>query len=226
MGYTSNSPERPNGMSTPLPIERLEQRLLAAGVGVALATTSRQHIATWLDLMKAWNARIDLTAAKTDDDLVELMLADAVVLAAKIPHGVSVVDIGSGAGAPGMALALARPDLRLTMIEPLGKRVSFLRTVLGTVGRADVRLEKARGEDAIARRETWDVAISRATLAPPAWLVMGARLVKRPGSVWVLVANDEPPTIEGGTLAETVVYEKPLADGAAPRRALRYGLVA
>jgi 16S rRNA (guanine527-N7)-methyltransferase len=209
-------------MSPPLPIERLEQRLTIAGVGVELTTESRQSIATWLDLLKTWNARIDLTAAKTDDDLVELMLADALVLAARIPRGVSVVDIGSGAGAPAMALALARPDLRVTMIEPLGKRVSFLRTVLGTVGRTDVRLESARGEDAIRRGETWDVAISRATLAPPEWLAMGARLVGRPGSVWVLVANDEPPTHEGASLAEVVMYEKPLAEGAAPRKAFRY----
>jgi 16S rRNA (guanine527-N7)-methyltransferase len=201
--------------------------LTIAGVGVELTTESRQSIATWLDLLKTWNARIDLTAAKTDDDLVELMLADALVLAARIPRGVSVVDIGSGAGAPAMALALARPDLRVTMIEPLGKRVSFLRTVLGTVGRTDVRLESARGEDAIRRGETWDVAISRATLAPPEWLAMGARLVGRPGSVWVLVANDEPPTHEGASLAETVAYEKVSGGGApAPRRALRYEVTA
>ena len=207
-------------------VERLEQRLLAAGVGVELSAASRDHIATWLDLMMAWNARMDLTAAKTEDDLVELMLADALVLAAKIPSGVSVVDVGSGAGAPGLALALARPDLRMALIEPLGKRVSFLRTVLGTVGRTDVRLERARGEDAIARGETWNVAISRATLAPAAWLAMGARLTSRPGSVWILVANDDTPTIADGVLAETVVYEKTGADGAAPapRKALRYDL--
>lgn len=204
--------------------ERIEARLLAAGVGVELAATSREHIATWLDLMLTWNARMDLTAAKTEDDLVELMLADALVLAAKIPSGVSVVDVGSGAGAPGLALALARPDLRVTLIEPLGKRVAFLRTVLGTVERVDVRLERARGEDAIARGETWDVAISRATLAPAAWLAMGARLASRPGSVWILVANDDAPAIAGGTLAETVVYEKTTPDGTAPRKALRYDL--
>jgi len=205
--------------------ERLEQRLLAAGVGLELAPDSREHLATWLDLMMAWNARMDLTAAKTEDDLVELMLADALVLAGKIPHGASVVDIGTGAGAPGLGLALARPDLRVTLLEPLGKRVSFLRTVLGTVGRTDVRLERARGEDALARGETWGVAISRATLAPPAWLAMGARLVGRPGSVWVLVANDDTPTVDGGALAETVRYEKVNEGGeAAPRRALRYDL--
>jgi 16S rRNA (guanine527-N7)-methyltransferase len=205
--------------------ERLEQRLLAAGVGLELAPASREHLATWLDLMMAWNARMDLTAAKTEDDLVELMLADALVLAGKIPHGASVVDIGTGAGAPGLGLALARPDLRVTLLEPLGKRVSFLRTVLGTVGRTDVRLERARGEDALARGETWGVAISRATLAPPAWLAMGARLVGRPGSVWVLVANDDTPTVDGGALAETVRYEKVNEGGeAAPRRALRYDL--
>src|SRR5207244_4408464 len=107
-------------------------------------------------------------AARGGDELVDLMLADALVLATRLAPGARVVDVGTGAGAPGLAIALARPDLVVTLCEPLAKRVSFLRTVLGTVGRTDVTLVAKRGEELAA--DAWDVAMARATLAPPSWL--------------------------------------------------------
>ena len=136
-----------------------------------LDSAAKKAIATWIELLCSWNARIDLTAARSGGELVDLMLADALVLAPRIAQGRAVVDVGCGRGAPGLAIALARPDLAVTLCEPLVKRVSFLRTVVGTVGRADVAIERVRGEEL---RGTWDVAISRATLAPPAWLALGS----------------------------------------------------
>ena len=120
------------------------------------------------------------------------MVADALVLAPRLPQGARVVDVGTGAGRPGLALALLRPDLRVTLVEPLAKRTAFLRTVLGAVGRVDITIERARGE-ALAGRRAWDVAVSRATLAPAAWLDVGASLAAPGGDVWVLLAKDGPP---------------------------------
>jgi 16S rRNA (guanine527-N7)-methyltransferase len=181
---------------------------------VALDSSARGALATWIELLCTWNARIDLTAARTGGEMVDLMLADALVLAARIPRGVRVVDVGSGAGAPGLAIALARPDLAMTLCEPLVKRASFLRTVVGTVGRADIAIERGRGEDL---RGPWDVALSRATLAPPAWLAMGAKLAP---ATWVLLAKDEPPVLDGLTASDDVTYEWPETN--ATRRAICY----
>ena len=188
--------------------------------GGALTTQSRAHVLSWLELLRTWNARIDLTAARSEEELCDLMLADALVLAARVPFGAHLVDVGTGAGAPGLALALVRPDLHVTLVEPLNKRVAFLRSVLGTTGRTDVRLERAKGEDLVARGEQWDVAVARATLAPPAWLALGARLVRDGGSVWVLLAKEPPPELAGVHIAEDVAYAWPLT--AATRRAVRY----
>jgi 16S rRNA (guanine527-N7)-methyltransferase len=182
----------------------------------ALPPLAQRGLAAWLELLCAWNARIDLTAARTPDELVDLMLADALVLAKRIAAGARVVDVGAGAGAPGLALALARPDLAVTLCEPLAKRTSFLRTALGTVGRADVTIARARGEEL---RGAWDVAVSRATLAPAAWLALGARLAPR-GSVWVLLAKEAPPILEGSEVVEDVAYEWPGTRAA--RRAVRF----
>jgi 16S rRNA (guanine527-N7)-methyltransferase len=167
----------------------------------------------WLAELKAWNAKIDLTAARDDDELVDLMLADALALAPHIPLGARVIDVGTGAGAPGIALALARPDLKVTLVEPKAKRVSFMRTVLAKVGRLDVQLERASGESMVGKH-TWDVALSRATLPPPAWLALGRKLA---ATTWVLLAQGGPPEPDP---QEDVEYTWPLTKAA--RRAVRY----
>ena len=208
----------------------IDSALAAAGfsagaVAEADALSARSggaaHVDQWLKLMIEWNARIDLTAARTEGELCDLMLADALALASRIPQGASVVDVGSGAGAPGLPLAFVRPDLRVTLVEPLAKRISFLRTVIGTVSRADVRLERARGEQVAGE---WDVAISRATLPPPAWLALGATRITRNGSVWVLLAKEDAPAHPEMHVVEEMEYAWP-ATGVT-RRAVRYAFTA
>jgi len=192
----------------------------AAGkLGASLDAASEAALATWLARLSEWNARMDLTAARSPEELVDVMLADALVLAPRLPGpGARVVDVGAGAGAPGLALAILRPDLRFTLVEPKEKRTSFLRTVIGEIGRSDVRVQRARGESLAAAG--WDVALSRATLPPPAWLALGERLVIPGGAVWVLLATESPPTSRHTTLAAEVAYAWPLTG--ASRRALAY----
>ena len=141
--------------------------------------------------MVTWNARMDLTAAKSGEELVELMVTDALVLASAIAENARVVDVGTGAGAPGLALAIVRPDLKLTLVDSLGKRMAFLRTILGRLRRADVTLVTGRGES--LAEGSFDVAISRATLAPEAWEALGKRLVRSGGEVWVLLGEEASP---------------------------------
>jgi 16S rRNA (guanine527-N7)-methyltransferase len=183
-----------------------------------LADDVVRALATWLDVLVTWNARMDLTAARSEDELVDLMIVDAVVMATRVPHEARVVDVGSGAGAPGLALALLRPDLAVTLVEPLTKRISFLRTALAATGRHDVELVRSKGEDCVGR--CWDVAVARATLAPPAWLPLGAQLVASGGSVWVLLAKEPAPNAANAVVVENVTYAWPR--GGAQRRAVRY----
>jgi 16S rRNA (guanine527-N7)-methyltransferase len=190
----------------------------ALGAG-DVARDALPALEAWLDLLGAWNARMDLTAARTPESLVDLMVADGLVLAQHVPEETEVVDVGAGAGAPGLALALLRPDLRVTLVEPLGKRASFLRTVVGTVDRADVRIERRRG-DALDQPGPWGVAISRATLPPAPWLDLGTKLTRPGGAVWVLVAAEPAPVHGAAVLEGDFPYAWPLTG--APRRALRY----
>jgi 16S rRNA (guanine527-N7)-methyltransferase len=183
-----------------------------------LEEAARAPLVRWLDLLTQWNKRIDLTAARTEAELTDLMLADAQTLASHIGPGLRVVDVGTGAGAPGLALALMRPDLRLTLVEPLAKRTSFLRTVVGTIGRTDVTILRERGEALASRTpNAFDVAISRATLSPADWIPLALRLAP---AAWALIAREEPPEVSGARIDADLAYLWP-ATGA-QRRAVRY----
>jgi 16S rRNA (guanine527-N7)-methyltransferase len=191
----------------------------ASGLGTSVSAGALESIEKWLERLQEWNARIDLTAARSPSELVDLMVADALVLSARIPSGGRLVDVGTGAGAPGLALALLRPDIAVTLVEPLGKRVSFLRTVIGLLERTDIVLEHIRGE-ALAGRRAWDAAISRATLDPAAWLELGVSLVRPEGGVWALLARDAPPASSLATMEDDFTYVWPLTG--AERRAVLY----
>ncbi len=186
--------------------------------GYVLEESARLPLVRWLELLTEWNKRIDLTAARTEAELTDLMLADAGELSRHIGPSLRVVDIGTGAGAPGLALALMRPDLELTLVEPLAKRTSFLRTVVGTIGRTDVTIFRERGEAIAARMPNgFDVAISRATLPPPDWIPLALKLAP---VAWALIAREEPPEVPGARIDADLAYAWP-ATGA-QRRAVRY----
>ena len=196
-------------------------RRVADGLDVALPELARAAIARWLDLLVMWNARVDLTAARSPDELCDLMVADALVLAARIPTAASVVDVGTGAGAPGLALSILRPDIEMTLVEPLTKRGAFLRTVLGTLRLPRVTLDVRRAEAvASSHGAAWDVALARATLAPGPWLSLAGGLVKEKASAWVFLATEASPESPSFALVEEVAYAWPLTGAA--RRLCRY----
>ncbi|MBA8793625.1 16S rRNA (guanine527-N7)-methyltransferase [Friedmanniella endophytica] len=90
-------------------------------------------------------------------------ILNSVAIRDLVPEGSAVVDVGSGAGLPGIPLALARPDLQVTLLEPLLRRVTFLTEAVEELGLAErVRVVRARAED---HRERYDLVVARA-LAP------------------------------------------------------------
>jgi 16S rRNA (guanine527-N7)-methyltransferase len=168
---------------------------------------SLERLQRLLDLVVVWNQRIDLTGARDAAELVDLYLSDAFVLAARAVQGgqQSWIDVGSGAGAPGLVLELLHPEIALTLVEPRGKRVAFLRTAQGTLAlRSGVRECRS---DALPEACA-DVAVSRATFAPETWLAEGARLARQ--RVWVLLARGAVPSLAGWQPAESVDYRWPL----------------
>jgi 16S rRNA (guanine527-N7)-methyltransferase len=187
------------------------------------ALAGRGPVAPWIDVaaryldeVVVWNRKTDLTAARSAEELVDLTIADAAVLAEASSGQGSWIDVGSGAGAPGLVLAMMMGAARMTLVEPRDRRVAFLRSVIGKLELSRAVVERGRSDR--LQDGGWDTAVSRATLGPPEWLREGARLARR--AVWVLLARDEPPSLTGWQPDIDIRYEWPLT--AVPRRAVRY----
>jgi 16S rRNA (guanine527-N7)-methyltransferase len=175
---------------------------------------------TYLDRVAEWTDRIDLTSARDEDELVDLLFADAAAMAASgaLRAGDDWLDIGSGVGAPGLALALLEPGLVMKLVEPRAKRVAFLRPLVASYAGLKIEVVRKRSEelpDACAA-----AAVSRATFPPPEWLKEGARLARE--QVWVLLAREEPPALHGLHVTKDRRFEWPLTSRS--RRAVAYAV--
>ncbi|MBT2207004.1 16S rRNA (guanine(527)-N(7))-methyltransferase RsmG [Actinomadura sp. NEAU-AAG7] len=113
------------------------------------------------------------------DRLWERHLINCAVVAEAIPDGAQVVDVGSGAGLPGIVLAIVRPDLRVTLLEPLLRRTTFLNECVELLGLPNVEVRRARAEE-VVEEFSMDVATARA-VAPLDRLAKWALPLLRPG---------------------------------------------
>ena len=115
------------------------------------------------------NQVMNLTAITEPADVARLHLLDcACLLTAADFRGKQVVDVGTGAGFPGMPLRLLEPDFDLTLLDSLGKRIDFLQETVDAMGLQRVRCVHARAEEfAAGRRESFDIAVRRAVAALP-----------------------------------------------------------
>lgn len=159
----------------PLPPERFEELLREESptFSLVLSPAILDRLARFLSELDRWRRRVNLTGQLSSQELAVHAL-ESVFGERLIVHGERVVDIGSGAGFPGMALAIARPDLRATLVEPRQKRASFLRHVareleLGSVTVVEDRIEKVGGQ-------TFGAATTRAVGGFENWIGEGAFL--------------------------------------------------
>jgi len=106
-----------------------------------------------------WNKIHNMTGAK-DENSIDEFIYDAVFPVSFLPYAKNLLDIGTGAGFPGMILAIALPDTKVTLVEPLTKRASFLQFVKADLGLDNVRVVKKRVEDMDS--EIFDIVTSRA----------------------------------------------------------------
>jgi 16S rRNA (guanine527-N7)-methyltransferase len=144
-----------------------------------------------------WNEHINLGAVPSAHDLVERHFADAFAATRFVPALARVVDVGSGGGLPAIPLAIVRGDLELDLFEPIHKKAAFLRTALRELDLTDrtrVHTTAVSSSRDIEPAAAFDVAMSRATLAPAEWLALGRQLIHE-GTGRVLVfatAQAEP----------------------------------
>ncbi|MBP3636541.1 MAG: 16S rRNA (guanine(527)-N(7))-methyltransferase RsmG [Clostridia bacterium] len=151
----------------------LAARLTACGIPFDDALPEK--LLRYHALLMDWNTRMDLTAVTDEDEMIDRHYVDSLMALKEpglIPAEGKVIDVGTGAGFPGMPLALACPQLQVTLMDAQQKRLTFLQAVIDELGVKNVTLIHRRAEDGARDaqlREQFDVAVARA-VAPLAVL--------------------------------------------------------
>lgn len=145
------------------------------------ATTSEAGLASFVQELTRWGERMNLVGS-TDPAAIARHVDDALAATPYLEPGVSVVDLGSGAGFPGLPIAISRRDLRVTLVEIREKRVAFLRHMVRALA-LDVAILRQSIEAPAPRR--FDRVLLRAVAHPELSAELGRAWVSEGGEVWV-----------------------------------------
>ncbi|ALA56728.1 16S rRNA (guanine(527)-N(7))-methyltransferase RsmG [Nitrospira moscoviensis] len=165
--------------------------------GIPLADQQLEQLMIYLDQLKAWNASTNLTSITVDEDIVVKHFIDslAALSADVISQGVKVLDVGSGAGFPGIPMKIVRPDLFVTLLEPAHKKASFLHFVVGVLRLPGVSIVAETLERFITERGgQFDYVVTRA-LRYDIVLRFARSLLKQGGKI--LLYTSRPIAAEG-----------------------------
>lgn len=140
--------------------------LEAKKIGVVLDQKHIEQFTTFLKLLQKESKEINLTSVTETNDIILKHFVDSISIAPCVQkNAVSVIDVGSGAGFPGIPLAIIRPELHITLLEATAKKVHFMDSVIQTLQLKNVKTLNARAEEAgqdLRYREQFDIALARA----------------------------------------------------------------
>lgn len=166
-------------------LERIAES--CAEFGAELDGERVERLNLYGNLLLSWNEKMNLTAITDPEEVLYKHFYDCILFLKHIKpnKGDSLIDVGTGAGFPGLVLKIMRPDLQVTLLDSLNKRLVFLNDVIERAGLAGVRTLHMRAEDAgksPLHREKYDIACARAVAALPVLTEYCLPLVKIRGS--------------------------------------------
>ena len=162
--------------------------------GRAVGPEPRRRFQQYLDLFLRWNRTYRMSALDSAEGVVQDLFIDALLFLSLLPpRPITLVDIGAGAGVPGLPLRLADPAIAVTLIEARRKRVSFLLAVRRELELVDVTVKEGRAEVLIEQEpelaERFDVVVARAVASAATLMPLARRYLKRGG---VFIATGPP----------------------------------
>jgi 16S rRNA (guanine527-N7)-methyltransferase len=169
--------------------ETLEQG--ARALGLAILAADRERLEHFADRLVAWNRKVNLTAITDPAELAEKHLLDSLALLPEVAGAATLLDVGSGAGLPGIPLAIALPSLDVTCCDAVAKKVAFVKAVSAELGlRVRGVAARAQGEPEREGLPPAEVVVSRALAEPERWLPLAVRYLAPGGRVLATLGRD------------------------------------
>ena len=139
----------------------------AEDVGLELTTEQYDQFITYMRFLQEWNEKINLTAILEDEEIIKKHFIDSIKAFKRdeFKKNVNMIDVGTGAGFPGIPIAIMNPNINVTLLDSLNKRIKFLDIVISKLGLKNIKTIHSRAEDGARNkklREKFDIATSRA----------------------------------------------------------------
>ncbi len=161
--------------------------------GISLNEEKLEKLYRYKELLLEWNEKINLTAITDDFEIIIKHFLDCLECSKAIGNEKSIIDIGTGAGFPGMVLAIFYPDKEFTLLDALNKRLVFLEEVINKLDIKNVKVVHARAEE-VAREEQYfekyDMSVSRAVASLPVLLEYVSPFIKVNGKCLVMKGDN------------------------------------
>lgn len=167
------------------------QSVLSEGLQTLRLVTSPEPLMNYLALLQKWNQAYNLTAIREQKDMITHHVLDSLAIAPWI-KGSRLLDVGTGAGLPGIPLALARPDLHVVLLDSNGKKIRFLREVKRVLKLENIDIVQTRVED-YHPTSGFDTVTSRAFSAIDRFIQCTHHLIS-PQGIWLAMKGRYPET--------------------------------
>lgn len=173
-------------------------RTALAPYGLELTAAHMAQVAAYLDLLLRWNRRINLTSVRDPGEILRRHFGESFYLAMVLPLSDKLlVDVGSGAGFPGLALKIICPGLRVVLVESVGKKIAFLKEVSRELNLSPVEFEQDRFERVVAewKRKPADVVTARAVGKHAILANNAARILRPSGRIAFFLGREDAQSV-------------------------------
>jgi 16S rRNA (guanine527-N7)-methyltransferase len=165
-------------------------------MGITLPPGAETALVAFATSLLKWNHKVNLTAITAPNEVVDKHLLDSLAIVTEVQGARSLLDLGAGAGLPGIPLALALPGLQVTLVDAVAKKVGFMKQAiasLGLSGRARAIHARAGGAPQTEGIPRAEVVISRALMDVDAWRELAQHYVEPKGRIVAMLGQTEDP---------------------------------
>ena len=174
-------------------MDQVFEQVLRSGIetlGLAVDEPSIARLVRFAERLRAWNRKVNLTAITDPAEMAEKHFLDSLVLLPALEGRRTLLDIGSGAGLPGMAVACARPELLVTCCDSVGKKIAFVKAISAELALQVRGLPvRASGDPQRDGLPICDAVVSRALSDPERWVALGAGYVAPGGLLLAMLGK-------------------------------------